>query len=152
VPSRQCEEVTKEIEEHVLKTVKGTMKIHCVVGLGNSKIKVKDVSCYCNTCLSGVTCEREWKDEITQSVVRNEIVNNNDDRMNDQIYRTVETVDENLDTEDVPSVFLEAEFAKLHMGLVVLVKKMSVLINFQLQNTNLVSVLSKICPNFAGHV
>ena len=60
--------------------------------------------------------------------------------MNDQIYRTVETVDENLDTEDVPSVFLEAE------------KKMSVLINFQLQNTNLVSVLSKICPNFAGHV
>jgi hypothetical protein len=29
------------------------------------------------------------------------------------------------------------------MGLVVLVKKMSVLINFLLQNTNLVSVLSK---------
>ena len=44
------------------------------------------------------------------------------------------------------------EFAKLHMGLVVLVKKMSVLINFLLQNTNLVSVPSKICPNFAGHV
>ena len=44
------------------------------------------------------------------------------------------------------------EFAKLHMGLVVLVKKMSVLINFLLQNTNLVSVLSKICPSFAGHV
>ena len=37
-----------------------------------------------------------------------------------------------------------AEFAKLHMGLVVLVKKMSVLINFLLQNTNLVSVLGKI--------
>jgi hypothetical protein len=45
-----------------------------------------------------------------------------------------------------------SEFAKLHMGLVVLVKKMSVLINFLLQNTNLVSVLIKICPNFAGHV
>ena len=104
------------------------------------------------TCLSGVTCESEWKDEITQSVVRNEIVNNNDDRMDDQIYRTVETVDENLDTEDVPSVFLEAEFAKLHMGLVVLVKKMSVLVNFLLKNTNLLSVLSKICQNSAGHV
>ena len=38
------------------------------------------------------------------------------------------------------------------MGLVVLVKKKSVLINFLLQNTNLVSVLSKICPNFAGRV
>ena len=33
-------------------------------------------------------------------------------------------------------------------------EKVSVLINFLLQNTNqnLVSVLSKICPNFAGHV
>ena len=37
------------------------------------------------------------------------------------------------------------EFANLHMSLVVLVKIMSVLINFLLQNTNLVSVLS----NFA---
>jgi hypothetical protein len=46
------------------------------------------------------------------------------------------------------------EFAKLHMGLVVLVKKVTVLINFLLQNTdqNFVSVLSKICPNFVGHV
>jgi hypothetical protein len=43
-------------------------------------------------------------------------------------------------------------FTKLHMGLMVLVKIMSVLNNFLLQNTNLVSVLSKICPNFAGHV
>ena len=51
------------------------------------------------------------------------------------------------------SIFYAAsEFAKLHMGLVVLLKKMSVLINFLLQNTNLVSVLNKICPNFAGHV
>jgi hypothetical protein len=32
------------------------------------------------------------------------------------------------------------------------IKKMSVLNNFLLQNINLVSVLSKICPNFTGHV
>ena len=43
-------------------------------------------------------------------------------------------------------------FTKWYMGLVVPVKKMSVLINFLLQNTKLVSVLSKICQNFAGHV
>jgi hypothetical protein len=48
-------------------------------------------------------------------------------------------------------VFLSG-FAKLHMGLVVLAKNMSVLINFLLQNTNFVSVLIKICPNFAGHI
>ena len=29
-------------------------------------------------------------------------------------------------------------------------KKMSVLVNFPMQNTNLVSVLSKICSNFYG--
>ena len=35
-------------------------------------------------------------------------------------------------------------FTKLHMGLVVLVKKMSVFINFLLQNTDFMSGLSKI--------
>jgi hypothetical protein len=30
--------------------------------------------------------------------------------MNDQIFRTVETVDENLDTEDVPYALLEGDF------------------------------------------
>ena len=34
-----------------------------------------------------------------------------------------------------------------HIGLVVLEKKISVLINLLLQNINLMSVLSKICPN-----
>jgi hypothetical protein len=38
------------------------------------------------------------------------------------------------------------------MRLVVLVKKMAVLINFLLQNTNLVPVLGKIFPDFTGHV
>jgi hypothetical protein len=45
-------------------------------------------------------------------------------------------------------------FTKLHMGLVVVVKKISVLINFLLQNTNLVSVLSKIpilCQSLAKY-
>jgi len=41
-----------------------------------------------------------------------------------------------------------AEFVKLHMGLVVLVKIMSVLINFLLQNANLVSVLIKLCWSY----
>jgi hypothetical protein len=31
-------------------------------------------------------------------------------------------------------------------------KNMVVLNNFLLQNTNLVSILSKICPTFAGHI
>jgi hypothetical protein len=42
----------------------------------------------------------------------------------------------------------KAGFAKLHVGLMVLVKRMSVLINFLLQNTKLVSVLGKNLPKF----
>ena len=42
---------------------------------------------------------------------------------------------------------MTSEFAKLHMGLVVLVKKMSVLINFLLQDTNLVSVLNSLAKS-----
>ena len=41
---------------------------------------------------------------------------------------------------------------KLQRNWVVLVKKMSVFINFLLLNINLVSVLNKICPHFDGHV
>jgi hypothetical protein len=41
---------------------------------------------------------------------------------------------------------------KLYMDLVVLVKKMSVIINFLLQNTNIVSVLTKTFPNFTEYV
>ena len=40
--------------------------------------------------------------------------------------------------------WVSTEFTKLDMGLVVLEKKMSVLINFVLQNTNLVSVSPQI--------
>ena len=55
-------------------------------------------------------------------------------------------------TQNVFMLTPDTEFTKLHVGLVVLEKRMSVLINFLLQNTNLVSVIGKICPNFAGHV
>ena len=48
--------------------------------------------------------------------------------------------------ESVLLPLLLTGFMKLHIGLVVLMKKMSV-INFLLQNINLVSV-----QNFAGHV
>jgi hypothetical protein len=52
----------------------------------------------------------------------------------------------------IPFCCIYIVFTKLYMDLVVLVKKISVLIQFILPNTNLVSVLSKICLNFAGHV
>ena len=40
--------------------------------------------------------------------------------------------------------YISTGFKKLHMGLLILLKEMSVLINFLLQNTHLLSDLSKI--------
>lgn len=48
-----------------LRPVKGTMKLHAVVGQGNSKIFVRDTSCYCVGCLSGVRCD-DWRAEHTR--------------------------------------------------------------------------------------
>ena len=48
--------------------------------------------------------------------------------------------------------YMISGFTKLHMGLVVQVKKMSVLINFYCKIPILCQSLAKICPNFTGHV
>ncbi|XP_052257645.1 uncharacterized protein LOC127862523 [Dreissena polymorpha] len=48
-----------------LRPVKGTMKLHAVVGQGNFKIFVRDTSCYCVGCLSGVRCD-DWRAEHTR--------------------------------------------------------------------------------------
>jgi len=44
VPKEQCEIVGTEIEAMSTKTIKGTMKIHAIVGQGSNTIFVRDVS------------------------------------------------------------------------------------------------------------
>ena len=62
VSTIKCAEVEKQLEQGHLKPIKGTIKLHSVVSLGDSKVKVRDVSCYCAMCLSKDTC-RSWRDE-----------------------------------------------------------------------------------------
>ena len=38
----------------VIKPVQGTMKVHATVGLGNTSVMVRDVSCFCFKCFEGV--------------------------------------------------------------------------------------------------
>ena len=38
----------------MIKPVQGTMKVHAAVGLGNNKVMVRDVSCFCFKCFEGV--------------------------------------------------------------------------------------------------
>lgn len=69
VPKEVCESTGKELETLPIKAVKGTMKIHAVIGQGSQKILVREVSCYCNDCIDGRPCE-SWRVEST-SVEKN---------------------------------------------------------------------------------
>ena len=43
------------------------MKIHAVVGLGSNSVSVRNVSCYCDSCLKGNLCD-SWKEERSTPV------------------------------------------------------------------------------------
>jgi hypothetical protein len=45
-----------EIEAISTKTIKGTMKIHAIVGNCSNTIFVRDVSCYCEVCIQEGQC------------------------------------------------------------------------------------------------
>ena len=47
------------------------MKIHAIVGLGKSHIKTRDVSCYCEVCLTGQTCT-SWNADRTRAREEND--------------------------------------------------------------------------------
>ncbi|XP_061183299.1 uncharacterized protein LOC133191568 [Saccostrea echinata] len=69
VESAECEKKKDELNAYQseIRAVKGTMKLHAVVGLGNSCVKIKDVSCYCDECLSGNICSG-WNEAVTRTV------------------------------------------------------------------------------------
>ena len=67
VSADKCAETETTLKKNPVRPVKGTMKIHGVVGLGHSKIKIGEVSCYCPVCIAGNTCDM-WIDEQTRSV------------------------------------------------------------------------------------
>lgn len=69
IEKERCEETAREIERWPCKAVKGTMKLHSVVGRGQGKILVNEVSCYCNECMTGTMCAA-WKEEKTNDVQR----------------------------------------------------------------------------------
>ena len=65
VSSSKCGEFEESAKEKPLQPIKGTMKVHAVVGLGQSQVKVRDTSCYCEECLSGNLCDT-WRTEKTR--------------------------------------------------------------------------------------
>jgi hypothetical protein len=56
-----------EGSQSLLRPVKGTMKLHAVVGTGNSNIFVRETSCYCVRCLTDEMCDT-WRKETTRKL------------------------------------------------------------------------------------
>ena len=52
VSSEKCIAKANVLGEKVIKPVKGTMKLHAIIGQGNSRILTRDTSCYCAACLN----------------------------------------------------------------------------------------------------
>lgn len=65
VLKEHCQQTEKEIALWNAKPVKGTMKVHAVVGQGSNSILVGNVSCYCSDCLAGSNC-LSWRKESTK--------------------------------------------------------------------------------------
>ena len=51
VSQSDCQEKANNVNMWDVKPVKGTMKMHAVVGKGNNMIMTSSVSCYCTDCL-----------------------------------------------------------------------------------------------------
>ena len=57
VSAADCSATSTRMEKKKLKPLKGTFKLHAVVGLGQSQIAINDTSCYCTQCIAGELCE-----------------------------------------------------------------------------------------------
>ena len=70
VASTKCMENDENMAREKIKTIKGTMKTHvvCAVGQGLSRIAIKTVSCYCDSCLSGKMCDSDWSEVATRII------------------------------------------------------------------------------------
>ena len=82
IEKERCEETAREIEGWPSKAVKGTMKLHSVIGRGQGKILANEVSCYCIGCMTGTMCAA-WKEEKTNDVQREMILEEEQDNQQD---------------------------------------------------------------------
>lgn len=64
VPSTECQLKADHVNQYDIKPIKGTMKIHAVVGKGADKILSSTVSCYCTDCINDKECKsNQWTSE-----------------------------------------------------------------------------------------
>lgn len=61
VSSSECQKKADEVSKFDIKPIKGTMRIHAVVGKGADRIMTASVSCYCTECIGDGECKaNQW--------------------------------------------------------------------------------------------
>jgi hypothetical protein len=60
VSNEECELQASKVQQMVIPSVKGTMKVHSVSLDQDGALVLRDTSCYCDVCLSGAKCE-SWR-------------------------------------------------------------------------------------------
>ena len=67
VHSSMFQQKSAVLSMYEIKPVKGTMKLHAVIGKGNNTITTSKVSCYCVECISDQECKsNQWAKEILE--------------------------------------------------------------------------------------
>lgn len=61
VSSDDCQRAGIILEARSVIPLKGTFKLHAVVGLGEDKVAFNEVSCYCQICVKGKDVCEDWK-------------------------------------------------------------------------------------------
>ncbi|KAK6168588.1 hypothetical protein SNE40_019788 [Patella caerulea] len=71
VSSDTCKEVSKRLKARTISAVRGTFKLHVVVGMGSSTVALKETSCYCEICLNDNLCENPSWIKQDMSLIQN---------------------------------------------------------------------------------
>ena len=72
IPKESCMETGEEIKNWPTKPVKGTMKLHSIIGKGEGSILVRDTSCCCSDCLAGNNMCEGWREEKVAEPPKNQ--------------------------------------------------------------------------------
>ncbi|XP_041349280.1 uncharacterized protein LOC121368607 [Gigantopelta aegis] len=70
VSSEECDKISDQIKSLKIRPVKSIMHIHVVIGKGDSKVLVCNVTCFCDICISGSDCN-DWRQECLCELTTN---------------------------------------------------------------------------------
>ena len=117
IPSSDVQETALKLKSKSLQPVKGTLKIHAVVGREKGSILVADVSCYCQNCIDEKYCDDYWTEaHVREKMVTKDTCEQRDtdiDEMASKSHRDDNMADNGSDkTLYLPEEFVAARYGK----------------------------------------